>query len=183
MSYKLKKTHSIWFTGLPSSGKTTIGKFLLKKLSNTSLPVILIDADEFKNIFFDKRKYTKTERLNSTKKFVKLCKILLRTKILIIISANHAFNDQRNFVRKKLKKKYSEIWINTPLKDCKKRDVKKLYNKAKKGLIKNLVGHDLKFEKPKKHNLKVNSKNNTLEYSGNLIISYLKNKNIIKNEH
>jgi adenylylsulfate kinase len=176
--YLLKKSHSIWLTGLPSSGKSSISKFILKKLGK-KFPVILLDSDECNKFFYLKKNYDKIERNKSTFKYIKLTKILLRTNCLVIISANHALNFQRSLARTQLKKKYSEIWINTSLKDCKIRDVKKLFYKAKKGKIKNLVGHDIKFEKPLKNDFKVNTKDNTLDNSAKMIIEFLLKKKII----
>jgi adenylylsulfate kinase len=176
--YLLKKSHSIWLTGLPSSGKSSISKFILKKLGK-KFPVILLDSDECNKFFYLKKNYDKIERNKSTFKYIKLTKILLRTNCLVIVSANHALNFQRSLARTQLKKKYSEIWINTSLKDCKIRDVKNLFYKAKKGTIKNLVGHDIKFEKPLKNDFKVNTKNNTLDNSAKMIIEFLLKKKII----
>ena len=108
-----------------------------------------------------------------------MSKILLRAKCLIIVSANHAINYQRQLARNKLKKKYSEIWINTSIKTCKKRDVKKLFHKAKKRKINNLIGHDIKFDKPLKFDLKINTEKKSLDSSAKMIMNFLLKQKII----
>ena len=176
--YILKKSHSIWLTGIPSSGKTSISKTIVKKFGK-KFPIIILDSDECNKFLFSKKNYSKLERKNSTLKYIKLSKILLRAKCLIIVSANHAINYQRQLARNKLKKKYSEIWINTSIKTCKKRDVKKLFHKAKKRKINNLIGHDIKFDKPLKFDLKINTEKKSLDSSAKMIMNFLLKQKII----
>ena len=175
----LKKKYSIWFTGLPSSGKTTIAKELIKFLKRYKIPCILLDGDEIRKIITNNN-FDLNSRIHSTKQYTKLCKILIRSNILIIVSTNHHTNLQRKYVRKKLKKKYFEIWVNTPLSTCKNRDVKKLYKKAEVGKIKNLVGFDLKFEKPLNYDLKINTKKNKTSAAVVSVINKLIQKGVIK---
>jgi len=176
--YILKKSHSIWLTGMPSSGKTSISKLVAKKLGK-KFPIIILDSDECNKFFFNKKNYTKLERKNSTLKYIKLCKILLRTNCLIIVSANHAINYQRRLARKKLNKKYTEIWINTSIGTCKKRDVKGLFHRAKIGKLNNLIGHDIKFDKPIKFDLKINTEKKSLDSSVKMILNFLLKQKII----
>jgi adenylylsulfate kinase-like enzyme len=178
MKYSLKKSHSIWMTGFPSSGKTTISKNFFLEFSK-EFPTIILDSDECNKFFFSKRDYSKKERNISTLKYINLVKILLRTKCLIIISANHSFNSQRLLARKILKKNYSELWVSTNIQECKKRDVKKLFLKAKKNKLQNLIGHDLKFEKPNNYDLKIDAKNKSLDQSTKMIKDFLLYNKII----
>ena len=174
----LKKAHSIWFTGYPSSGKTTIAKLLIKKLDEYNLPVVNLDGDQIRNLFKNKI-YNKKTRLNSVNDYINLVKIVMMTKVLVIVSANHAFKEQRKLARKTFKSKYSEIWISTPIEVCKKRDVKKLYTKAKRGKITNLIGHDLIFDNPINYDLKINTVVNSKKKCVNTIFNFLKTKKII----
>ena len=120
------------------------------------MPVVNLDGDQIRNLFKNKI-YNKKTRLNSVNDYINLVKIVMMTKVLVIVSANHAFKEQRNLTRKTFKSKYSEIWISTPIEVCKKRDVKKLYTKAKRGKITNLIGHDLIFDNPINYDLKINT--------------------------
>ncbi len=141
---KLNKKISIWFTGLPSSGKTTTAKKLKKELDKNKIPSIILDGDEIRKIIFNNKNYDKKSRLKSAHNYLKLAKIILRTKIILIVSTNHHTNKQRKFIRKNLKEGYLEVWMKTPLKICKKRDSKKLYSKYNRGKLKNLVGRRFK---------------------------------------
>lgn len=176
--YLLSKSISIWLTGLPSSGKTTLAKKIFKILKK-NIPVIILDSDECNKFFYKKKDYSLKERKKSTLNFIKLTKILLRTKCLVIISANHSNNFQRELARKKIKKKYKEVWVYSSILKCKKRDVKKLFLNAKRGLVKNLVGYDIKFDLPKKHDLKINTENNSLDKCSKMLINFLLKNKII----
>ena len=99
--YHLKQSSSIWLTGLPSSGKTTISKKLFKIL-NKYFPVIILDSDKCNKFFYKQKNYSLEERKKSTMNFIRLTKILLRSKRMIMIAANHAKNFQRNLARKKI---------------------------------------------------------------------------------
>ena len=69
--YILKKSHSIWLTGIPSSGKTSISKTIVKKFGK-KFPIIILDSDECNKFLFSKKNYSKLERKNSTLKYIKV---------------------------------------------------------------------------------------------------------------
>ena len=126
--------------------KTTIANFIKNYLQKLyKIPVVVLDGDKIRNLLNSTRNYTPRNRIESVKFYIHLSKILLKSNLLLIVSANHALKEQRKAVSSALGKKYCEIWISTPLNVCKKRDVKGLYLKAKKGEIKNLIGYDFKI--------------------------------------
>lgn len=178
MDYKISSSHSLWLTGYPSSGKSTLAKLLKYKLKSHNVPVLILDGDEVRKNYLIEFKYNKLDRIKSVKFYISLVKFLMQIDVLVIISANHAFKEQRMLARKKIKKKYSEIWVSTPLSVCKKRDVKNLYKEAKKEKIKNLVGHDIKFDKPDNYDLKLNAEKKKSDCVDKLF-TYLKKKKIL----
>ncbi len=145
---QLFKKSSIWFTGYPSSGKTTCAKKLKKKFDKMNVPSILFDGDQIRKLIFNDKNYDKNSRYQSAQKYLKLAKLILKTKLILIVSTNHHTRKQRKFIKSNLGKDYLEVWMKTPIKICKKRDTKKLYSRYKAKKIKNVVGCDLKFEKP-----------------------------------
>ncbi len=181
MNYKITNSHSLWFTGYPSSGKSTIAKLLKSKLKYYKIPVLVLDGDEIRRKFLQRLKYNKLDRIKSAKFSISLVKFLMQINVIVIVSANHASQEQRKLARQKIKNKYSEIWISSPLSTCKKRDVKNLYKKAKQNNIKNLVGHDIKFETPKNYELKIDTTRKK-EDCVNKLFTFLKKKKILINK-
>lgn len=176
MKIKLDKKISIWFTGYPASGKTTLALKLKKIFDKNNIPSIVLDGDMIRKIIFNDTNYDKKSRINSSYKYLELAKILLNTKIILIVSTNHHTNIQRTIIRKGLKNKYLEIWMNTPLKICKSRDPKKLYSKFSKGKIFNLVGGDLKFEKPLNSDLILNNTKKKMKHEKQVLDLLIKQK-------
>lgn len=178
---QLSKKVSIWFTGYPSSGKTTCAKKLKKKLDKDNVPSVLIDGDEIRKLIFNNKNYDKKSRFQSSKKYLRLAKLILKTKLILIVSTNHHTQKQRKFIKSNLGRNYLEVWMKTPLIICKKRDTKKLYSRYKAKKIKNIVGCDLKFEKPISPDLIISHSNRKIS-NETKIIDLLIKKKIILNE-
>lgn len=176
----LLKSYSIWFTGYPSSGKTTLANFIQKEFQKKyKIPVIVLDGDKIRRLINSTKDYTFKKRIHTVNFYINLSKVLLKSKLLLVVSANHAFKQQRKIVSSSLGKKYCEIWISTPLSVCKKRDVKGLFSRAKKGKVTNLVGYDLKFDKPDRYDLKINTKDLDIYESYKRIEKTLLKKKVI----
>jgi adenylylsulfate kinase len=138
----------IWITGISGSGKSTFGKYFFKKFKKIKRNSIFFDGDEFRKILFDDIKYTLRDRDKHALCLTSLVKYLSEQNINIIISANITSQRFRNWCRKKVKN-YYEVFIDAPFNILLKRDYKKLYKKALEKKIKNVVGVDIVFKKPK----------------------------------
>ena len=142
----------VWITGISASGKSTLGKFFFKKLKKENKNTIFFDGDEFRKIFHNDIKYTLKDRDINAIRLTSLVKYVSDQKTNIIISANITSQKFRDWCKKNVKN-YFEVFINTPMEILKKRDYKKLYKNALSGKIKNVVGIDIKFIKPKNPDL------------------------------
>jgi len=142
----------VWITGISASGKSTLGKFFFKKLKKENKNTIFFDGDEFRKIFHNDIKYTLKDRDINAIRLTSLVKYVSDQKTNIIISANITSQKFRDWCKKNIKN-YFEVFINTPMEILKKRDYKKLYKNALSGKIKNVVGVDIKFIKPKNPDL------------------------------
>lgn len=181
MNYKISSSHSLWFTGYPSSGKSTIAKLLKSKLKSYKIPVLILDGDEIRKNYFKGLKYNRLDRIKSLKFAISLVKFMMQIDVIMIVSGNHATKMQRKLARRKVGNKYSEVWISCPLTICKKRDVKNLFKKAKQNNIKNLVGHDIKFDTPKNYDLKLDTTKDKVDCV-NKLFTFLKKKKILVNK-
>ena len=153
---------TLWLTGYPSSGKTTIATAVLTKLESLSVPVILLDGDEVRPIIAADIDYSSRGRAQSLQRYIDLCRILVRAKALTIVSVNNHAQTQREQAREAFPPgQFFEVWVDTPLDICKQRDVKGLYKAAIEGKVSNVVGVDIAYEPPQSHDLRVP----TLHYS------------------
>lgn len=150
----IKKPQVLWITGLSGAGKTTIARLLVKKLSK--FQPIHLDGDQLREILSitSNNTFGKKDRIKIGLIYSKLSKYLYDQGNLVIVSVM-ALNSKTFNWNKKIIKNYFEVFIDVPITELKKRDPKGIYKKFSKGLIKNVAGLDLKFDKPKKSNLKI----------------------------
>ena len=146
----------IWITGISGSGKSTFGKYFFNRFKKKNKNTIFFDGDEFRRIFLDDIKYTLEDRDKNAVRLTALVKYLSEQKINIVISANITSQRFRNWCKKNVKS-YFEVFIDTPFDVLLKRDYKQLYKKALRKKIKNVVGVDIKFIKPKKPDFIINN--------------------------
>ncbi len=127
----------IWFTGLPSAGKTTLAEELIKL---TDKKIILLDGDIVRKYVSPKLGYSNKDRYEQMDRLYGLGKIILFNDLIPIICTNTAPTKRMSDV--------ITIYVKCNVEECIKRDVKHLYEKALKGEIKNLPGIDLKYKEP-----------------------------------
>ena len=171
------KNKTIWITGLSGSGKSTLATKIVRKLIKRNYKVIFLDGDQLRKIFNFKNKnknYTLKARLNIAKKYSLLCKEITDQGLNVVISTISLFSYIHKWNRKNLKD-YYEIYLKVPLNIVKKRDSKKIYKNFKKGVFKNVVGLDLKYDEPKKPNLII--ENYGIHYPIDSIIKKIIKKN------
>ncbi len=151
MIKKQKKSSGLlWITGLSGSGKSTISLQIKKILSKRYSNIILLDGDVLRKKLKIKKKlffsYQKRKILGL--KYVELCKEFINKDKFVIIAAMALIKDvQRSY--KKIKNN-TDVFLDVPINELKKRDPKKLYKKYFAGKIKNMAGLDLKYDIPKK---------------------------------
>jgi adenylylsulfate kinase len=137
-----------WITGLPGSGKTTIAKLIHKRLERKFGPTVEISGDNLRKIF----KFTNYDiknRNSYAKKYSIFCNLIASKKINIIFSTVSLFHDVHSWNKKNITN-YSEIFIQSNVKDIIKLNKKKVYKYKK-----NIMGVSLKPEFPKKPNIKI----------------------------
>ena len=163
----------VWLTGLSGSGKTTLAYHLKKKLLNKKKKVLIIDGDKF-------RKKNKTKNSFSKKNIYKnnllIIENILKNKKkynFTIVSVISPLRKTRLLAKKTFGKSYFEVFVNCTIKELFKRDTKQLYMKAKKNIIKNLIGYNSKiiYEKTNYKKIKVNTHLETIHESTRKILN------------
>lgn len=148
MRKKKHKAGLLWITGLSGSGKTTISKLIYKKLKKKYSNIILLDGDNIRKKLKIEKKITFTNkyRVRIGKKYVKLCETLIKKKKYVIIAAMAIMREVQNEYKKI--NNCNDVYLDVPLKELIKRDPKGLYKQFREKKIKNMVGLDIKFDKP-----------------------------------
>ena len=143
----LLKGVTVWFTGLPSSGKSTLARMLERKLRKWNLKVELLDGDVVRTHLSKGLGFSKEDRDINIRRIGFVCHLLTRNGIIAIASAISPYRKIRDEVRQRIEN-FIEVYVKTPLEECEKRDVKGLYKKARAGEIKDFTGVDDPYEEP-----------------------------------
>ena len=167
----------LWFTGLPSSGKTTLANVVYEKISSNGYRVERLDGDRVRNIF-PATGFSKEERNTHIQRVGFLASILEKNVIIVVASFIPPYQETRDFVRD-LCRNFVEVYMATPLEQCEKRDTKGLYKKARKGEIRHFTGIDDPYEVPNGAELTINSTNESVEKSAEKIMRYLKERKLL----
>jgi len=169
----------IWLTGLPCSGKTTIGNKLATILKRKGLNVERLDGDIVrKGKLSDDLGFSKEDRDKNINRITFVSKLLSRNKTIVIASFVSPYIYTRNNIRNNVTN-FIEVYVKASSEICAKRDVKGMWAKAKKGIIKGFTGYDDPYQKPNNPEIICNTEKENLSNSVNKILVYLENKKII----
>ena len=164
------KSKIVWFTGLSGSGKTTLANFISKKLKK-KYKVKKIDGDLFRKRnkikVFNRKEITRNNLL-----IIKYIDKIKHNYDYIVVSVISPLKKTRNNAKKLFGKKYFEVFTKCNLNTLIKRDTKKLYEKAQKKLIKNLIGYnsEIKYEKTTYKKIIVNTASETINESSKKVL-------------
>lgn len=139
----------IWLTGLSGSGKSTIAIALERELQQRGILSRILDGDNIRNGINNNLGFTPNDRIENIRRIAEVGKLFVDTGIVTIAAFISPSIQIREMAAKIIgKKDFIEVFISTPLEECERRDVKGLYNKARRGEIQNFTGISAPFEAP-----------------------------------
>jgi bifunctional enzyme CysN/CysC len=170
----------IWFTGLSGSGKSTIANILEQKLHSLGKRTYLLDGDNVRHGLNKDLGFTDTDRVENIRRVAEVSKLMIDAGLITLVSFISPFKSERKMARDLVENdEFVEIFIDTPIEECEKRDPKGLYKKVRAGKLKNFTGIDSKYEKPNSPELVLQTISATPENLVDEIIKYLKSINKI----
>jgi len=166
------KGFTLWLTGLPCSGKTTLAKGVEEILLERGLPVEVFDGDEIRTNLTKGLGYSKEDRDTNIRRVGYVCNLLTRNSVVSIAAVISPYQSIRDEVRETIGR-FVEVFVDAPLEELIKRDVKGMYKKALAGEIKNFTGIDDPYEPPEKPEVHVHTEQEEPEESTAKIIKTL----------
>ena len=170
----------VWFTGLSGSGKSTIANILEQKLHTIGKRTYLLDGDNVRHGLNKDLGFTDADRVENIRRVAEVSKLMADAGLITLVSFISPFKSERQMARDLLSSdEFFEIFINTPLEECEKRDPKGLYKKARAGELKNFTGIDSLYEEPENPDLILDTTSSNAEELTDQIINFLQLKKII----
>lgn len=159
---------TVWLTGLPSAGKTTIAHELAGRLRAGGRRVEVLDGDEIREFLSAGLGFSREDRHTNVQRIGFVAELLARNGVLALVPVIAPYADSRDAVRKRHEANatpYVEIHVATPVEVCSVRDVKGLYAKQAAGEISGLTGVDDPYEEPVAPDLRIESQDQTVAES------------------
>lgn len=163
---------TLWFTGLPCSGKTTISEIVEKELRELGLRVEALDGDEVRKGISKDLGFSKEDRDKHIQRVGFIAKLLSRNGVAALAAFVSPYQSVRDMLRNDIEN-FIEVYVKCPVEVCIKRDVKGMYKKAIAGEIKNFTGISDPYEEPLNPELVVDTDKETPEESANKVLRKL----------
>ncbi len=164
----------LWFTGLSGSGKSTIANLVEKKLHRMNRHSFLLDGDNVRHGLNKDLGFTEADRIENIRRVGEVAKLMTDAGLIVITAFISPFRAEREMVRAMLPEgEFIEIFIDTPLAEAERRDVKGLYKKARAGQLKNFTGIDSPYEVPQNPEIRIDTTDMTPEQAAELIVERL----------
>ncbi len=169
----MEKGFTIWFTGLSGAGKTTISRVLVEMLKGRGVEKIeILDGDVVRTHLSKGLGFSKEDRDTNIRRIGWVCEVLTRNGVAVIAAAISPYRAIRDEVRGHVGR-FVEVFVDCPVEECARRDVKGLYAKAMRGEIKEFTGVSDPYEPPLAPEVVVRSCQCTPEEGARMIVTKL----------
>jgi len=146
----------IWFTGLSGSGKSTLANLLERRLHSEGRHTYLLDGDNVRHGLNRDLGFTEADRVENVRRVAEVAKLIVDAGLIVLVSLISPFRSERRMARELFAEgEFVEVFVDTPIAECERRDVKGLYAKARKGELKNFTGIDSPYEAPESPELRL----------------------------
>ena len=171
----------LWFTGLSGAGKSTIANLVEKRLFALGRHTALLDGDNVRHGLNRDLGFTDTDRVENIRRVGEVARLMADSGLIVLVSFISPFRSERQMARDLLPAgEFLEVFIDTPLVEAEKRDVKGLYKKARRGEIKHFTGISSPYEEPESAELRIDTTQLSAEQAAELIVAQLEERGLLR---
>ncbi len=171
---KKHKPMLIWFTGLSGSGKSTIANALEKELVSNGVHTYLLDGDNVRKSLNSNLSFSPEDRSENIRRIAEVSNLMLDAGLLVIASFVSPYREDRENVKRIVGyTNFVEVFVNTPIEECERRDVKGLYAKARSGEVENFTGVNAPYEAPMAPDIEIDTTIVSVEEAVALVLSVI----------
>ena len=174
------KSVILWFTGLSGAGKSTLAHAVEERLHQMACRTFVLDGDNVRHGLCGDLGFSEEDRKENIRRIGNVAKLFLEAGVIVLTAFISPFRSDRRLVRNMVPHgEFLEIFCNASVAVCEQRDVKGLYQKARKGEIKNFTGISSPYEPPSNPELNLDTGSLSLEECADQVIELLTNRSII----
>ena len=164
----------VWFTGLSGSGKSTIANHLERRLFAEGRHTYLLDGDNVRHGLNRDLGFTEADRAENIRRVAEVARLMVDAGLIVLVSFISPFRSERRFARSLFDAdEFIEVFVDTPIEECERRDVKGLYAKARSGQLPNFTGIQSPYEPPETPEVHLRTTGLTVDESADEVFSRL----------
>ena len=167
----------MWFTGLSGSGKSTIANIVEQRLQKQGIKTYTLDGDNIRKGINNDLSFSPDDRTENIRRIAEIANLMIDAGLVVLAAFVSPYKKDRDNINKIVKDvNFVEIYINTSVEECERRDVKGLYKKARLGEIKNMTGISAPYEAPINPDIEIKTELETIAQAVEKILEYIKPK-------
>lgn len=168
------KSGIVWFTGIPSSGKSTIAYLVDKMLHSHGARLYVLDGDNIRHGLCADLGFSREDRYENLRRIAEVSKLMVDAGIVVLAAFVSPYRSDRDFVRSSFcEANFIEVYVKCSVSECEKRDPKGNYKRAREGAIKNFTGISAPYEAPKNPDVVIDTERLSPDEAAAVIIDYL----------
>lgn len=171
----------LWFTGLPSAGKSTLAHFVEEQLYKLGCRTMVLDGDNVRHGLCSDLGFSNEDRRENIRRIGEISKLFIEAGVITLTAFISPIQADRKLARNLVEKDdFIEIYCKCSLEMCEKRDVKGLYKLAREGKVEQFTGISSLYERPTHPELIVDTEQNSIEKCGLSVLKFMSERKIIK---
>jgi bifunctional enzyme CysN/CysC len=172
----------LWFTGLSGAGKSTIADGVEKRLLALGHHTYTLDGDNVRHGLNRDLGFTDADRVENIRRVIETANLMADAGLIVLVSFISPFRAERARARERLADSFffAEIFVDTPLAECERRDPKGLYRKARSGTLQNFTGLDSPYEAPESPDLHLRTTETTVDAATNKVLDILREHGVLR---
>ena len=161
----------LWMTGLSGAGKSTLANALEQELNKQGKHTYILDGDNLRHGLNSDLGFTEADRNENVRRAAEAAQLMVDAGLIVIVGLISPFKKERDWARSLFQpNQFKEIYISTSLLECEHRDTKGLYEKARRGEVKDFTGIDSPYEPPENPDVIIDTQNKSVSDCVQLIL-------------
>jgi bifunctional enzyme CysN/CysC len=171
----------VWFTGYSGAGKSTIANLVERKLHASGHLTYLLDGDNVRHGLNKDLGFTEQDRVQNIRRVSEVARLMVDAGLIVLVSFISPFRAERGAARALVgPDEFFEVFVDTPLAEAERRDIKGLYGKARRGELKNFTGIDSPYEPPELPEIHLRTTDVTPEQAAEQIVTHLERRGMLR---